>query len=118
MPAPKPAEKQPQASHPAQASLDALAKAQMAGLPGASAPVTAMIEAWADMTAEYFTFLAERIRQDVRSQHALLHCKDPLEYQHLQAEFMQTALNEYHDAFARLAGIGTGWARSAGVPTD
>jgi hypothetical protein len=56
---------------------------------------TAWIESLADLGSEATSFLAERIRQDVKTQHAILHCKSPAELQHLQAEFMQRAFDQY-----------------------
>ncbi len=63
------------------------------------APVAWMSRAWienmSDLGSEITTFVAQRISEDVRTQHAILHCKTLPELQHIQAEFMQRALDDY-----------------------
>ncbi len=56
---------------------------------------TAWIESLADLGSEITSFVAERIREDVKTQHAILHCKSPAELQHVQAQFMQRAFDQY-----------------------
>jgi len=56
---------------------------------------TAWLENVAELSSEMIDFLASRIREDVRTQHQLLHCKTLPEIQHVQAEFMQRAFDQY-----------------------
>ncbi|MCT8328863.1 phasin family protein [Albidovulum sediminis] len=56
---------------------------------------TEAIEKLGDMGAEYMDFLAERIREDVRTQHAILHCKDPADLRKVQEDFLKTAADQY-----------------------
>ena len=53
------------------------------------------LEASADMGVELATFLADRIREDVRTQHEVLHCKDPSKLQEIQTRFLETAFEQY-----------------------
>ncbi len=56
---------------------------------------TAWLESLADLGSEITSFVAERIREDVKTQHAILHSKSLTELQHVQAQFMQRALDQY-----------------------
>ena len=49
----------------------------------------------ADLGREITTFAAERVKQNVEAQHALLQCKSLTQVQHVQAEFLQMALDHY-----------------------
>lgn len=64
---------------------------------------TAWIESMADLGSEITSFVADRIREDVKTQHQILHCKSLAELQHIQAQFMQQALNQYSDETGKLA---------------
>ncbi len=66
---------------------------------------TAWIEVLADLGSEVTTFVADRIREDVKTQHAILHCKSLAELQHVQAEFMQRAVNQYTSETGKLIGM-------------
>ena len=39
--------------------------------------------------------MAERIREDVKTQHEILHCKSPAELQAIQARFVARAVEQY-----------------------
>ena len=56
---------------------------------------TAWVEALTDMGSEVISFVADRIREDVKTQHEILHCKDVAQLQHIQAEFIQKAVDQY-----------------------
>lgn len=56
---------------------------------------TAWIESLGDLGSEVTSFVADRIREDVKTQHAILHCKSLAELQHIQAVFMQRAFEQY-----------------------
>jgi len=55
----------------------------------------AWAEAFSDMGSEVLSFVADRIKEDVKTQHRMLHCKDVSELQSIQAEFVQTAIDQY-----------------------
>lgn len=57
--------------------------------------------------AEWFAFVAERIREDVALQHAILHAKSAAEVQTLQIQFLQTAIDQYAAETGRLMALGT-----------
>ena len=56
---------------------------------------TAWIEALSDMGSEVVSFVADRIREDVKTQHEILHCEDIAELQHIHAKFVQKAIDQY-----------------------
>ncbi|MFQ6548459.1 phasin family protein [Aestuariibius sp. 2305UL40-4] len=63
---------------------------------GAMAGVgTTWVEVLSDMGSEVLSFVADRIKEDVKTQHEILHCKDVGELQRIQAEFIQTAMDQY-----------------------
>lgn len=66
---------------------------------------TAWIESLADLGSEITTFVADRIREDVKTQHAILHCKSLAELQHIQAQFMQRAFDQYAAETGKLMGM-------------
>lgn len=68
---------------------------QTQGLKALTGMNTAWFEAVSDMGSEVMSFLAERIQEDVKTQHQMLHCKDAGELQKIQAEFIQKAIDQY-----------------------
>jgi hypothetical protein len=62
----------------------------------------AWIEALSDMGSEVMSFVAERIKEDVHTQHRLLHCKDMEELHKIQADFVQTAIDQYRAETGKL----------------
>jgi hypothetical protein len=68
---------------------------------------TAWIESLADLGSELTSFVADRIREDVKTQHAILHCKSLAELQHVQAEFMQRAFDQYAAETGKLIEMST-----------
>lgn len=69
-------------------------------------PAAWMGSAWfervAEMGNEVTTFLAERIKEDVKTQEALLNCKSLREVQQVQAEFLQKAFDQYQAETGKL----------------
>ncbi|MEH6645979.1 phasin family protein [Sulfitobacter sp.] len=63
---------------------------------------TAWFERVADLGSEITTFVADRIKEDAKTQHALLNCKSMVEVQHVQAEFLQKAFDQYHAETGKL----------------
>ena len=56
---------------------------------------TTWVEAMSDLGSELASFIAERIREDVKTQHEILHCKSLSEMQAIQAAFMERAYVQY-----------------------
>lgn len=55
----------------------------------------AWVEGMSELGSEVLSFVADRIKEDVKTQHKMLHCKDVTELQNIQAEFLQTAMDQY-----------------------
>lgn len=66
-----------------------------AGLGPMSWMGTAWLETMADMNSEVISFLADRIKEDVQTQHKLLHCTRPEDAQKAQLEFLEKAYVQY-----------------------
>ncbi|SFR52069.1 phasin family protein [Litoreibacter janthinus] len=76
-------------------SLDALKDVHSAGSTTYAAIGTAWAEALSDMGAEVLGFVAERVKEDVQTQHQLMHAKSLQDIHHIQNEFVQKALDQY-----------------------
>lgn len=87
--------------------LNFFAQMQEAGLGKAFGMSTAWFEAMGDMSAEVMQFMAERIKEDVKTQHAMMHCKNLTELQHVQAQFIEKAINQYQAETGKLVEMGT-----------
>lgn len=67
---------------------------------------TTWAEAMADWNAEVVSFLSDRIKEDVKTQQALLHCKSPQDVQRVQLEFLEKAREQYTAETGKLLKIG------------
>lgn len=65
------------------------------------------MDAVAAMNVELIEFMGERIREDFKTQHDILQCKSLEELQHVQAQFFQTAMDQYHDEAGKLVELGS-----------
>jgi len=63
-------------------------------------------ESLSDLGSEVLTFVADRIQEDVKTQHKMLHCKNVADLQHIQAEFVQTAIDQYTAETGKLVKMG------------
>lgn len=79
---------------------------QKAGFGNLAGQNVAWLEGLGDMGAEFMNFLAERVKEDVKTQHELLHCKDVAEVQKIQSQFIQTAINQYQAETGKLMQMG------------
>ena len=79
-----------------------LGDVQQAGLGSLSWLGTKWVETMSDMGAEWLSFVAERVREDIKTQHELMHAKDFAQVQHIQASFLQKAMNDYRDETGRM----------------
>lgn len=68
---------------------------------------TAWAEAVSDMSAEMLGFLSDRIKEDLKTQHRLLHCKDMQEFHDIQADFLQRAIDQYQIETGKLIEMST-----------
>ena len=67
---------------------------------------TAMFEGLTKAQREISDFVAERIRQDVETQGALLRCRSFDEVRDVQAQFLKTAMDQYTTEATKLMQIG------------
>ncbi len=67
---------------------------------------TSWLEAMADLNSEVVSFLADRIREDVKTQHELLHCKSAEELQKAQFAFLEKAHQQYTAETGKLVKMG------------
>lgn len=86
--------------------LNAITQLQQAGFGSMMGMGTAWIETISDMSAEVAEFVAERIKEDVKTQHEILHCKNVGELQHIQAQFIQKAMDQYQAETGKLLEMG------------
>ena len=86
--------------------FDTLTHLQQAGMGNLMGMGTAWIEAVGAMSAEVASFIATRIQEDVKTQHEILHCKNPADLQHIQAQFIQKAIDQYQAETGKLVEMG------------
>lgn len=98
--------KQSANSAKSESQINPFAQLQDAGLGNLAGMGTAWFEAMGDIGAEVMTFMADRIKQDVDTQHKIMHCKSPADLQHIQAEFMQKAMDQYQAETGKLVEMG------------
>lgn len=82
-------------SDPQATMAEAMSEFQRMGLASLNWMGTGWLEKMSDMSSEWLEFMAARVREDAKFQHKILHCKDTSEMQHVQAEFIQTAIDQY-----------------------
>lgn len=90
---------------PASTARNELAALQALGLNQFARFGTAMTQAFGEMGVEITSFLADRIKEDVKTQHEILHCKDIAELQRVQANFIETAFAQYTAETGKLVSI-------------
>ena len=77
------------------AAMKAMTDLQSAGLGPLTWMGTAMLENMSAMGSEVTQFIADRIKEDVKTQHQILHCKDMTELRQIQSDFVQKAVEQY-----------------------
>ena len=68
----------------------------------------AWFEAAAKMNREVLHFVADRIKEDAKTQHSLLHCKSAKELQEAQLAFLKTAHEQYTIETGKIVDMGMG----------
>jgi len=89
------------------APLNAITQLQEAGLGNMVGLSAAWFEALGDMSAEVVSFVADRIKEDVKVQHEIIHCKNVTEMQHIQSQFLQKAMDQYQTETGKLVEMST-----------
>ncbi|RLJ60100.1 phasin protein [Litoreibacter meonggei] len=87
-------------------ALAAIRDMQGAGFASASTMGTAWLEAMSDLGSEVLSFVAERVKEDLKTQHQIMHAKSLTEVQHIQAEFVQKAVDQYSAETGKLVELG------------
>lgn len=88
--------------HGPTALTDLMTAMQEAGFKSMAGAGTNWLETLADMGSEMVNFTAARVKEDVQTQHNLMHAKGIAEAQKIQAEFFQKAMNDYAVETAKL----------------
>ena len=86
--------------------IDQMTLSQQEALERIETTGNAMLDSWERSRDEITEFLAERIRQDLETQAALLRCRNLGEVGAVQARFFGTAVAQYGDEVSRLLDIG------------
>jgi len=89
------------------AASHTLAQLQEAGFTNMVGMGTAWLESINEMSAEVLSFVADRVKEDVKTQHRMMHCKNVSELQHIQAEFIQKAIDQYQAETGKLVEMST-----------
>ena len=76
----------------------------------------AWAEAMSDLGAEAMRFLAARVQEDVGLQQRLLHASSLDELRHIQAAFMQKAIDQYVAETGRMVEMNEALAEKLGLP--
>jgi len=87
--------------------LGAISKLQEAGLGNMLEMNTAWVDALGDMGAEVIGFVAQRIKEDVKTQQKILHCNNMTDLQQIQAQFIQRAIDQYQAETKQLVEMST-----------
>ena len=95
-----------EAAHP-QSPNEVIAHLQEAGFGNMMGMSSAWLDALGKMGTEVATFVADRVKEDVKTQQELMSCKTMEELQHVQAQFVQKAMQQYQEETGKLVEIGT-----------
>jgi len=88
-------------------AFNTFAEFQRSGMGDMFGMSAAWMEATGKIGAELVSFVADRIQEDVRAQHQMLHCKDIAEFHELQTEFFRKAIAQYQAETGKLIEMGT-----------
>jgi len=80
---------------PTAAFMKAMASFQPQGFGSNPWMGTEMLETMGEIGSELFQFLADRIKEDVKTQQEILSCKEPAKLQEIQTGFMKKAIEQY-----------------------
>lgn len=72
-------------------------------------------ETMTEMSSEVLNFLSRRLHEDAETHRKLMECTDLESFTHVQAEFVQGAIEDYAAETGRLVEIGTGVLKKAGI---
>ena len=64
-----------------------------------------MLETLSELGSEVTAFIANRVKDDLQTQHDLLACKTSADFLHVQAQFVQRAINQYTDETGKMVAL-------------
>ena len=117
MPKPQTPDQSTPATDPLMERWKGIAEVQTEGLKALTGMNTVWLEALNEMGSEVMTFVSDRIKEDVKTQHRLLHCKSPVELQAIQAEFLQDTIEQYQAETGKLINMSHKLFAAASTPT-
>ncbi len=94
---------------------DAMEKLQAAGLGSVNKMGSVWLKDMAALNSEVLGFVADRIREDIRTQQEIMHCKDLGDLQRIQAKFVRTAIEQYTEETGKLVELGSRMLAHAGA---
>lgn len=94
------------------ADLGAARSGSLPWLHGAAADVLA------DMGAQWVQFVADRVREDVKTRQAILQCRNAAELAHIQEAFLQKAVDDYTAQTGRMVQGCAGFLTAMGCATS
>lgn len=83
------------------------AEMQAAGLGNMVGLSSAWLRAMGDVSTEVMDFVTDRIKEDVKTQHQILNCKNVSELQQIQADFLEKAVEQYQAETGKLLEMST-----------
>ena len=86
-------------------ALQSLAEAQMAGVGSLAWMGTRWAETLSELGAEWLRFVADRVKEDVKTQQELLQAKDIGTVQRIQANFLLKAMDDYQSETGKLVQV-------------
>ncbi len=88
-------------------SINAMATAQTQGFGNVMQIGTGWLETMSGIGAEMLGFVADRIKEDVKTQHDVLQCKNIADLQLVQAQFLQRSIDQYRAETGKLVEMNT-----------
>lgn len=96
--------------------FEAMAKLTAASMGPFGQVGMAWFEAMSDVSSEFLRFVSKRVEEDVATQHRLLHCTSAEELRHIQAEFVQKAIDDYTAETGRMVEMNADAMQRLGLP--
>lgn len=94
-------------------ALNSMTELQKSGFGSVSWMGAAWFENMSDIGSEMMNFMAARVKEDVKTQHEILHCKDATEMRKIQTEFIRKAVDQYTAETGKLVEMGSEFMTSA-----
>lgn len=99
-------EKSKTSEDPMQSAAAAFAEWQKAGFGPMAWMGTDWMTGLGDISGEVMRFVADRIKEDVKTQHEILHAKDITQVQGIQTRFLRDAFDQYAAETGKLIEMG------------